>query len=509
MSSPDRRIPEKSNDGSVCDIENATAGGQQQQQRSRSLWFVSLLRRGCWKPKRTCVQALRDGWDTAVGWATGSRPSLLTKTAAEFTGCAIFHFLGSVAPTPETNAVALMVLVYYTAKLSGAHLNPALTTTFALLGYINPVEVLAYWTAQVLGSAFGALWVGALVPGVWGADPGPGGVGPALSGCFSPTTLYGRTFGWEAVCTFCFILPIFSVVWYTQSKSGYGNTGPIIVGLSLFAAASAAAPWTGASLNPARTLGSVIVFGRRTCPAAVDAAGVYVAAELVGAAVVPLAVAPWYGVSQRVADRMRISAYGDLGAVPSAAPPPTPLAPPTPTARTCDYDYDEPSGGPFAATAAAPEEQQQQQQDQPEQQQEQQEQQEQSQTTRRNSPKTPDLREISASLPLPPPPPAPSPLVGYSTSMARVVRWADESPQQTQQQQQQTQQQQQQTAGVVEALLAQLQMQQMQRPQAVVPETMYSCAPVAMRTTWVPPAPARTTTFRRRGTGALSEGEPA
>lgn len=251
-------------------------------------------------------------WATILAWATCSKPSLLTKAAAEFTGCAIFHFLGTVSPTPATNAIALMVMVYYTAKLSGAHLNPALTTTFAMLGYVNPVEVLVYWAAQISGTIVSALWIGLMVPGLWDAPPGPDGSGPSLSGCFSPAADVSplRVFGWEATCTFCFILPIFSVVWYTQSKSGYGNTGPIIVGLSLFAAASAAAPWTGASLNPARTLGSIAVFGRRSCPAAVSSAGYYIAGELVGGALVPLAVAPWYGVSQKVAQRMRVTAYG-------------------------------------------------------------------------------------------------------------------------------------------------------------------------------------------------------
>ena len=231
-------------------------------------------------------------------WVVNSKPSLLTKGAAEFTGCMLFQFIGSVAPTPATNAVALMVLVYYTAKLSGAHLNPALTTTFALLGYTNPAEVLVYWIAQLSGCIAGALWVALLVPGLRvGGDTATSTYGE-LAGCFAPkspplSSLY--VFGWEAVGTFCFILPIFSVVWYTQSKSGYGNTGPIIVGLSLYAAATAVGPWTGAALNPARAVASQLVF---RCPDA-GYVGYYVAGELLGAAVVPIAVAPWYGMSMR------------------------------------------------------------------------------------------------------------------------------------------------------------------------------------------------------------------
>lgn len=230
-------------------------------------------------------------WSKLRSWTVGPRPNLITKAAAEFTGCAIFHFIGSSSPTPIVNAATLVVMVYYTAKLSGGHLNPALTTTFALLGYTNPVEVAVYWASQVSGCIVGALMVAALSSNLsvrGGGDEGSG------SGCFAPNPSLSalQVMGWEAVCTFGFILPIFSVVWYTQSKNGYGNTGPIIVGLSLYAAASAASQWTGGALNPARALASSVVFDCRTAHL-----GYYVLGEFIGAAAVPLAVIPWYGVA--------------------------------------------------------------------------------------------------------------------------------------------------------------------------------------------------------------------
>jgi glycerol uptake facilitator-like aquaporin len=243
--------------------------------------------------------------------ALASKPSLLTKALSEFTGSMIFHFIGSVSPTVLTNAASLLVLVYYTARMSGAHLNPALTLTFSLLGYTNLLELVIYFVAQFSGAIFGALWIAALVPGL------PIGAVVAESsdlahGCFYPKTDGMTTFriiGWEAVCTFCFILPIFSVVWYTQNKSGYGNTGPIIVGMSLYAAASACAPWTGGALNPARVVASQAVF---RCPNPGDIP-YYMIGEFLGAAVVPIAVAPWYGVSTRK-EKTHGSANGGSGA---------------------------------------------------------------------------------------------------------------------------------------------------------------------------------------------------
>jgi glycerol uptake facilitator-like aquaporin len=231
-------------------------------------------------------------------WLYDVRPRVASKCVHEFLGCMMFHFIGSVSPTPGANAIALMVLVYYTAKTSGGHLNPALTLSFTLLGHTNPFEMIFYWMAQISGCAVGALWLALLVPGlsvrkVIERAPGVG----AHDGCFLPRNdlSNANVFGWEAFMTFCFLVPIFSVVWYTTHKKGYGNTGPIMIGLSLFASAFAAGPYTGAALNPARALASPIVFdcGNR------EKIFYYLMGELVGAVCTPLAIMPWYGVARK------------------------------------------------------------------------------------------------------------------------------------------------------------------------------------------------------------------
>lgn len=225
-------------------------------------------------------------------------PSLPTKVSAEFLACVIFHFIGSVSPTPWANAASLMTMVFYTAKISGAHLNPAVTTTFMLLGYTRPREVVLYWAAQVLGCVTGALAIAALEPG---CVPGRAPSDPTAlqhSGCFlAGAPLPGgpaRVFGWEFLGTLSFIVPVFSVVWYTQNKAGYGNTGPIMVGLSLLASALAVGPATGASLNPARTLGSSIVF---RCPAGAASYAASIAGQMAAAVASVCFIVPWYGVS--------------------------------------------------------------------------------------------------------------------------------------------------------------------------------------------------------------------
>lgn len=214
-------------------------------------------------------------------------PNLPIKVFAELSASMIFHFIGSLSPTPYANGIALIVLVYYTAKISGAHLNPALSLTFTLLGYTNPLEMLVYWFAQVTGCIIGALWIKLLVPT---------SMNFLNQGCFYPNAYIDNKLilGWEGFCTFTFLLPIFTVVWYTIHKAGYGNTGPIIVGLSLIANAFAAGPFTGAALNPARVLGSLIVF---QCDKTHSL--YYILGEFLGAAMVPLCVIPFYGINEK------------------------------------------------------------------------------------------------------------------------------------------------------------------------------------------------------------------
>lgn len=220
---------------------------------------------------------------------------LPAKFAIEFLGSMMFHFIGSVSSNALSNSIILMVLIYFTAKISGGHLNPAVSWTFMLLGHMNPIEMFVYWLAQISGCITGALWIACLVPGIYIRKSANHNI-IIYDGCFIPNDKLSnaRIFGWEALCTFNFILPIFAVVWYTQNKNGYGNTGPIIVGLSLFANALACGSWTGAALNPARVLGSPAVFNCGNN----NSLFYYIIGEITGATVAVLAIIPWYGIAQ-------------------------------------------------------------------------------------------------------------------------------------------------------------------------------------------------------------------
>lgn len=224
-------------------------------------------------------------------WLYKPRPRVYSKFAVETIACMMFHFIGSVTGTPWGNGIALTVLVYYIAKTSSAHMNPSLSLTFMLLGYINILELFVYWAAQIIGSVLGALWLALLVPGL---HIGATAYDNKYSGCFIPAIGLSQmnVFGWEALCTFNFIVPIFSVVWYTFHKKGYGNTGPLLIGLSLTCNAMAASSFSGGALNPSRVLGSFLVFdcGNK------EYILYYITGELLGGLIAPICIMPWYGI---------------------------------------------------------------------------------------------------------------------------------------------------------------------------------------------------------------------
>jgi glycerol uptake facilitator-like aquaporin len=61
----------------------------------------------------------------------------------------------------------IMVMVYATAHLSGAHINPSVTIAFTLTRHFSPRDAIAYIAAQLTGATLAAL----VLLGVWPASP--------------------------------------------------------------------------------------------------------------------------------------------------------------------------------------------------------------------------------------------------------------------------------------------------------------------------------------------------
>lgn len=180
---------------------------------------------------------------------------LLRAGYAEFLGTLLFQFLvGFTGTDPLASGLSYGILVYSTQQVSGGHLNPAITLAATLSGHFNYVTSIVYIIAQIVGAAIGAMLQVALVPGIhWGQQP-------SSPGCYDPNpALTGvETWAWETILTFVLIYVVYATA---IASPGHGSLSPLAIGLTVYVATVAGGNWTGASLNPARVLAGLIVYG--------------------------------------------------------------------------------------------------------------------------------------------------------------------------------------------------------------------------------------------------------
>jgi aquaporin NIP len=189
------------------------------------------------------------------------RPDLLRRAAAEGIGVFALVFAGCGAIVAEathpgalgTVGIALvfglivMAMIYATGHLSGAHLNPAVTLAFALTRHFPRSETVAYLLAQVTG----ALIAAALLAAIWPGEP-------AALGATLPMVGTGSAFVYEVVLTAFLMFVIMAVATDTRAV---GAAAAIAIGGTVGLDALFGGPVTGASMNPARSLGPALLAG--------------------------------------------------------------------------------------------------------------------------------------------------------------------------------------------------------------------------------------------------------
>ena len=163
----------------------------------------------------------------------------------------------------------IMVMVYATGHLSGAHINPAVTIAFTLNRHFPPRDAAAYLAGQLAGAAAGAL----VLLAVWPDQPGD-------LGATVPTVGAGSAFVYELVLTAFLMFVIMAVATDTRAV---GAAAAIAIGGTVGLDALFGGPVTGASMNPARSFGPALAAGQW------HDFWIYVAAPLAGAALGALA----------------------------------------------------------------------------------------------------------------------------------------------------------------------------------------------------------------------------
>lgn len=185
---------------------------------------------------------------------------------------------------------AIVILVYALGHVCGAHFNPAVTLAFAATGHFPWRRVPSYIAAQVMGATLAALALRWTLGSVGGL--GVTALAPGLS------LWQGSAI--EAAATFLLALVIVAVA--TDKRAAPGAAG-LAIGLAVAVGALAFGPLTGASMNPARSLGPAIASGN------LAGAWLYIAAPVVGALLAMLA----YGAVRP--GRLAIQAREPLGAL--------------------------------------------------------------------------------------------------------------------------------------------------------------------------------------------------
>jgi MIP family channel proteins len=153
--------------------------------------------------------------------------------------------IGHVGVAIATGLV-VTVLVYTLGHICGAHLNPAVSLAFAVGRHFPPRDLLPYWIAQLTGAVLASLTVRI----VWGDLASLGATLPGLSD--------GRALLLEVLLTLLLMLVITSVATDTRAV---GQGAALAIGFTVLLAVMFAGGASGASMNPARSLGPAIVSG--------------------------------------------------------------------------------------------------------------------------------------------------------------------------------------------------------------------------------------------------------
>jgi aquaporin Z len=154
----------------------------------------------------------------------------------------------SIGARVVSPALMVAAIILFMGAVSGAHLNPAVSIAFALRGDFPWKRVPAYIVAQFLGAALATLLLWALI-----GKQGSAGLTLPGQGISATTAML-----WEVVLT----TGLASVILGTAS--GAQQIGPLAaigVGSYIALAGLWGSPVSGASMNPARSLGPALVLG--------------------------------------------------------------------------------------------------------------------------------------------------------------------------------------------------------------------------------------------------------
>jgi MIP family channel proteins len=183
-----------------------------------------------------------------------------SRYIAEFTGTLTMVFAGCSAIIVNDQfggvlghlgistvfGLVVMAVIYSIGNISGAHINPAVTIGFWAVGKMKMSETFLYVIVQVAGAIVAALILRFMFPG----HETLGSTLPAVSPI--------RAVIFEALISFILMFVILNISTGNKEK---GIMAGVAVGGTVALLALLGGPVTGASLNPARSIGPMLVSG--------------------------------------------------------------------------------------------------------------------------------------------------------------------------------------------------------------------------------------------------------
>jgi len=145
-----------------------------------------------------------------------------------------------------TFGLIVTTMIYALGDVSGAHFNPAVSIAFTIAGKFSLKHLLSYIFSQVIGAVLASLLLKMLFPD------------DQFLGATLPNGPDFQSFVLELILTFFLMLVIMNVAHGAKEKGMFAG---LAIGFVVLLEAMFAGPISGASMNPARSIGPALVSG--------------------------------------------------------------------------------------------------------------------------------------------------------------------------------------------------------------------------------------------------------
>lgn len=164
--------------------------------------------------------------------------------------CGVAVIYGNVLATSLAFGLVIVACAYSIGNVSGCHINPAVSIALTVSGKMEVKECVKYIISQIIGAFVGSLllWACLSQREVLGAN--------AFGGSANGFTVWTALLV-EVILTFIFTTVILGVT----DKKENGHVTGIVIGLTLMLVHLFGIPFTGTSVNPARSIAPAILQG--------------------------------------------------------------------------------------------------------------------------------------------------------------------------------------------------------------------------------------------------------